>query len=363
MKTDLRSCCAFIASRGTAGRIENDGMSFEDFKTAELMDDVVVRCYTDLLTACDHEFDITGKDLLMTYLFAYYDFATTGGDGKESGDGDSDNSNDDLGDLGDRLKVVSLDILRRLHACAPTDIDRVFRDALTERLVEYQTLYVPWKARDKLQVLRQMTQNYWEYELIYRLNDGHFTPEERDAFVRKKNERQRFLLKRMETMDNLEYFYGYVPVVMDDTVVKNIHATLKRAYWDDLKQNMRQDFDKLVGVLRELKANISALIPVSKSILRQHFDEGLDLEFIGQLHANGAIDTGFWTRKCEFLASVLKDIDSPAHDEDHDSLLQTLMDNVRGTNDDGEKFEACVDYLAIVMERVSEIAAFKDAFR
>jgi hypothetical protein len=325
--------------------LENKQFDLENFKTQFLLNKQVISSYQDIINKCEKEgnviITIKSRDLLMTYLFAFFEFA-------------------------DIMKDISKEIIYSIR-----DIDKYkeptsslykikFID-LSKKICKYEIAYIEWKKEDVKLLLQEMTQLYWEFELIFKLNEQNFTQIEKDSFIRKKDRKQRTLLKRMMEIDELDYFYSYVPVVLDQDIVKSVHMTLKKAFWDDIKENF-PNIDKLLKVFDEMKKNINFLVPKTPEILI-NLDEVFDIEYIKQLHDLNSTDEQYWFRKCEYLKNLLNEIDSEALEDIHNKYWSSFANNINDNNVEiKDKYNLCIDFFEYFMERTNELIEIKQKY-
>ena len=317
--------------------LENGEISLELFKTQVLLNHDVVSNYETLLQIINENLGIsqtlriTAKDILSAYLFVFFDFSL-------------------------ELKDVSRRVLEELHN---PDVCLV---SLAKSVKDYENKYLEWKDKDFKYTLKGLTELYWEFELVLELNRNKIPQVEFEDLETKTRDKQGKILKQLRSMDNLEYFYNYVPVVMDEDFVVQIHETLKKAYWDNVKEQL-PNIEEVLKIIIEIKSILVEITPRSlEKELLENFDETFDVEYIKQLHEQGVADNDFWYRKCEYLYDVLCQLDSsaknqlvnaPTWEEFHKRYDEVEIEN---------KARECVDMLAFFMERFTELAELKRDF-
>lgn len=332
------TCFPTIIKDNLLQRLSSNEIDFDVFKERILLDSNIIRTYAQVLHQCqsgaDIKFQITSKDLLMTYLFAFYDFS-------------------------DEMKPVSNEVITYLHNCNKNDFQIKI---LAQKISKYQDLYIEWKKKDVMIVLQEMTQLFWEFELICELNKSTFTVEEMEHYISDKKCKQEILLNRMKEIDNLQYFYSYQPVVMSDDIVFIVHETLKRAYWDKIKSGL-PNIDGILEVLTDIRNKIMYLQPRNGSSMITHFDEVLDIDYIKQLHELGATTVDYWVQKCHHLKQFLEDLDSPVRVAQHNTIWQVAEHEIEKEVEHVSKLHLCIDFFAYITSRLHELEKLKKDFQ
>jgi hypothetical protein len=268
-------------------------IDFEDFKRrcllsaavisdAKLLMDTTINTVNPTVSIC-----LNARDLLAVYLFAFYDFD-------------------------DSLKKCSLEVIDHLHDYNIST--PLFWSQLLLLLKAYEATYLEWKPRDRISMLTDMCKMYWEYELVFKLNEPKMTLDERTHYATETSARQTKLLQMMHNIDDMRTFAAFeTPVVFKEVAVNKIKNTLKRAFWDliisDISQSPAQ-LTRLLSVFADIRSKLVSILKEGHDILEE-FDDVMDPSFISQLHTTPATsqDT-FWTSRCDFLISILTRLDS-----------------------------------------------------
>lgn len=328
----LPSCLTAVREYDVLKKLTNKEFSLEAFKSDFLMNKDVIKMYDEFLncipSTSKEGISLTSRDVLSAYLFAFFDF-------------------------GEELKVHSLELINIIHSHESTPHD------IFDTLKKYDEVYQAWKKNDVKELLQSLSQLYWEYELIYELNKLKFTDEEKEAFLKQKEPKQRQLLDRMKKIDNLEYFYSYQPVVFDEAAVQQVHEFLKATYWDKLKQEL-PDISGVLNVFKEVRGYLSALYNGAQNPLEQ-YDEAVDLNYMEQLHTLGATDMTYWLNKCSYLKHVLCDLDSAAMIEHHERFWEQVVQSIHA-EDPKKNGYVFIDFLSYVVERLTKLVQLKRDF-
>lgn len=304
--------------------------SLEKFKMSVLLNKDVLDQMHAILSECKTKFGLvttlSSRDVLSAFLFSYFGFAEV------------------LAPISDQV----VGSLRNLDT-----------DALSKILPIYETKYKAWKEHDVVEMLREMTEIFWELELVYQLNVDKFgSEEERLHYEHEKNTKQTKLLSHMKTIDDLHYFKGYQPLVLDQGIVDAIHQSLERAFWDDVKASL-PNIDRVIGLLQETREILVFLVPNVTSII-ERFDEIIDVPYINQLHELNATDALFWFNKCLYFNGLLIDLDSQAMEDQHKQQWKVFAQEIQSKNEMDKHF-LCIDYLAMFMKRMYELKQIKES--
>jgi hypothetical protein len=280
------------------------GIPLEELKSRFLLNTVLIKSVKDALLSLPQKTALSSRDVLAGYLFAYYRFT------------------DDQDMVG-----VAIELIDALHT-APTN-----PEMFMEALQKYEALYFPWKRKDSEQVLKSLTEMYWEFELAFALNTGHMNETEREVYMVDKNNKQQAILQRMMTMDGCRYFCSYVPVIFDGSAVGKIHETLKQAFWDAVEEDLSQTPPKLDAFLRvcsDLRDTVFSIV-VSKRCIIERFDDIIDIEYMRLMAERGQAGVDFWWARCDYLIELLCDLDSPVKSAEHQRWYQLVKQKQDGS--------------------------------
>lgn len=301
--------------------LRTNEIDFEAFKSEYLMKKDFVNQYALLLAESSKrgnvatQYKIGGRDVVVTYLFCFFNFA-------------------------DELKQVSSNLIEAWCQPGLARNDTQAWKLLDMCLTDYQVAYHHWKHHDKQILLKELTELYWEFELIHHLN-----PDLPVNDLLAKSEKQNAIIARMMKIDDLDYFYQYQPIVFSPDAVQYIHDTLKDAFWDSVKNDL-PDITTVLKIFDDIRSMLEYILPLDGRMANvlTNFDETIDIEYIKQLHAVGATDMDFWVRKCEYLTSVIIPLDSVDAERYYNERLQQLKTS--------PSFDGAVDFLAEYMEKM-----------
>lgn len=340
--TNYNNTVLCLRNRIPITRLRADMIDLEDFKRRCLLSAVVIsdaKLLMNASTLTDNTdgpvviLSLNARDFLAMYLFAFYDFETS-------------------------LKECSLNLVNHLH---DSDVTApYFWPQLLLLLKIYETAYLEWKPHDHASMLTDMCRMYWEYELVFKLNEHKMTPEERDYYAAETQLRQKKLLHMMRNIDDMRTFAAFeTPVVFEEAVVTKIKSTLRRAFWDliisDISQTPAQ-LTRLLSVFTDIRNKLVSILKEGHDMLEE-YDDIMDAAFISQLHTTSATsqDT-FWTRRCDFLISILTRLDS----------IHMVVVHYKWWNDlcaSREGHEKCVLCLAYFVDHLDGLVAIVDALR
>lgn len=272
---------------------------------------------------------LNGRDFLVIYLFAFFGFE-------------------------DALKDGATALVDHVH---DAHVDAAFLPTLSRLLAEHQTAYLEWKATDQASLLQDMCRLYWEYELVFKLNEQHMTPEERVLYVDETKKRQKRLVDAMKSIDDMRAFSAFTPpTVFEASVVAKIQSTLKRAFWDLVAEDIAEEppgIERLLSVFVDIREKLVMILGPGHRIL-DDFDDTMDPGFIAQLHTIAATGQAtFWTSRCDFLIDVLAQLDSPHMEAVHRKWWTDLHESREGH----AKCIYCLSYFVDHLEKLTDLVA------
>ena len=309
--------------------IRRGALDVEAFKRRYMLNKAIVEEARRMLDALGGV-NINARDLMAAYLFAYYGFE-------------------------DSLQECTLALLEQLH-----DGAGAFLPELRRRLLAYEEKYVAWKPQDRASLLHDMCRLYWEYELVFKLNEPHMTPEEKATYYEETTRRQTKLLKAMRGIDDMRMFAEFpAPVVFQEAVVEKIKTTLKKAFWNLIREDIAQrpaNITRLLSVFVDIRQNLVQIAGEGHRMLEE-FDDIMDPGFIAQIHtASGGSQEEFWTSRCGFLIDILARLDSPHMDGVHRTWWKELCESRSG-------YDKCVHCLAYFVDHLEGLVTLVQRVR
>jgi hypothetical protein len=278
-------------------------------------------------------FGLTGRDLLAGLAIACYGVAAALG-GAADGEGAA-------------AACVAVEAAARAWADAP--------DA-HELLGSYAAALAAWKTADREATLRGMAQMYWEYELAFRLEADGLGEDERAHYGALRDARQAELMRTMVGIDGGAFFRGFLPIAVSEDVAATVRATLERAFWARIKEDLTADppvYDSLLPVLEELRAGVCEIMPRVWAAKAAWFSDLFDVGFLRERLASGGGGLGmdFWGSRCAAAMETLIELDSAEAERGHRGWW--------AKRDGGDVSGGAVDVLAYALRRVEELRAMK----
>lgn len=239
---------------------------------------------------------LTGRDLLAGLAIALYGVCEALGDGD---------------DAAAREAARDVEGAARAWADAPE---------AAERLAAYAAALARWKAADRDVTLRRLAQMYWEYELAYRLEADGLSEAARAHYATLRDARQAELRATMNGIDGGAFFRGFLPIAVSEDVAAAVYATLERAFWARLREDLAADppsYASLLPVLEELRAGVCELMPRAWAARSAWFSDLFDGAFLAARVAAGGLARNFWASRCAAAMEALADLDSAEKESEH----------------------------------------------
>ncbi|KAK8529904.1 hypothetical protein V6N12_060668 [Hibiscus sabdariffa] len=142
-----------------------------------------------------------------------------------------------------------------------------------------------------------------------------------------------------------------------NSIKAKMREIMEKAFWDRIMESMQQDepdFDRVIGLVREVRDEICELAPRS---WREEITDAIDLEILSQVLKSGTLDIAYLGRILEFALITLQKLSAPANDDEikaaNQSLLKELSEicEVR-ENSDNSPACAMIKGLRFVLEQI-----------
>jgi len=284
---------------------------------------------------------LTGRDMLAGLAIALYGIVEALG----SGSGDGDGGGDEAG--------AAVEAAARAWIAAPEE---------PERLGAFAAALARWKVADRDETLRRLAQMYWEYELAFRLGADELSEAERAEYAALRDARQAELVSAMEGIDGGAFFRGFLPIAVSEEVAATVYATLTRAFWARIREDLAADppvYDSLLPVLEELRAGVCEIMPRAWAAKAAWFSDLFDEAFLRERvaaagsagGAGGGLGADFWASRCLAAMEMLIELDSVEKERAHREWWARFGE--------GGEMERAVEVLGYVLRRVEELREMK----
>lgn len=181
-----------------------------------------------------------------------------------------------------------------------------------------------WKKKDVIKVLLPFANSYYELnDTLALVTKNQQEPVTDDIKIWKSEiEKQKNkILKHVKNIDGddaVTFVKNYQPpkLIIDDKVYEQIERTMKKAYWDKLKEDIENDdFSMITPLLTDVRTMIFQLIP-NRQDIREEFNDKFDLELVEQMITHKAMDVKTVYSIALTLIEYLKTLQAPIDDRD-----------------------------------------------
>lgn len=181
-----------------------------------------------------------------------------------------------------------------------------------------------WKKKDVIKVLLPFANSYYELnDTLALVTKNQQEPVTDDIKIWKSEiEKQKNkILKHVKNIDGddaVTFVKNYQPpkLIIDDKVYEQIERTMKKAYWDKLKEDIENDdFSMITSLLTDVRTMIFQLIP-NRQDIREEFNDKFDLELVEQMITHKAMDVKTVYSIALTLIEYLKTLQAPIDDRD-----------------------------------------------
>lgn len=212
----------------------------------------------------------------------------------------------------------------------------------------YRHVFHVWKDQDRPEMLHTLCQMYWEYEINFQIYKDRLTPEEQTYYAEEKQKRQSECLEMMQRMDNLATFHQFTPVFVDSHTSDLLIQTLRRAFWDRLRDQLSAqppEWDGLFALFTEIRGHLHDLVHRHHPEWLDDYDDLFDIDFLRQRVLTESLPADFWMPRCLKLSEWLVALDSAAREPHHIAQRDTLTPSL----------PTFLDFLEAFMTRLLEI--------
>jgi len=315
------------AVRAMIGWVRESGVAWPEFARAMTRGELRAEWEGYASELAELGLGLTGRDMLAGLAIAFYGIAEAlGGGGDEAG--------------------AAVEAAARSWIAAPEE---------PERLGAFAAALARWKSADREETLRRLAQMYWEYELAFRLEADGLSEAEREHYAALRDARQAELISAMEGIDGGAFFRGFLPIAVSEEVAATVYATLTRAFWARIREDLAADppvYDSLLPVLEELRAGVCEIMPRAWAAKAEWFSDLFDGAFLRErVGACGGLGADFWASRCSAAMEMLIELDSAEKERAHQEWWARLGE--------GGGMESAVEVLGYVLRRVEELREMK----
>lgn len=297
-------------------------LTFADYiRTKDVVD--VSKKYIDSFNQYKKDFKLNSKILLTAYLISLFKEELLG---KE------------LHQMDQGVLEWSQEVVKRIDEIKQSS-DSKEVDKLWLLLNNYNVIFRQWKESDKSRMVESIIISYYNRcKHIEKINADAKLDEEQKKLCIEELEKQKIsVLSNIKFIDpefNVEYFKENYELVYDnmnkayDNMALQIGNTMKKAYFDMLKEEMKVDnYLPIAEVMVEISKRLLVIVPEKR---REKFAEKINAEVIVEL-----ISEKSWTSELqEYLKFVCESVfmlGAPCDDEENKKWLnevnQLMQDN------------------------------------
>jgi hypothetical protein len=181
-----------------------------------------------------------------------------------------------------------------------------------------------WKKKDVIKVLLPFANSYYELnDTLALVTQNQQEPVTDDIKIWKseiEKQKNKILqhVRRIDGDDAVSFVQNYQPpkLMIDDKVYEQIEKTMKKAYWDKLKEDIEnEDFSMITSLLIDVRDMIFQLIP-NRQDIREEFNGKCDLELVEQMITQKAMDVKTVYSIALMFIEYLKMLQAPIDDKD-----------------------------------------------
>jgi hypothetical protein len=231
----------------------------------------------------------------------------------------------------------------------------------------YIEYFKVWKERDAAILIRPSLQSYFfydesRYSLLSELDEldsDDETHNDKIKLIKEKVDDIEKLQKKIKTnikiiagKKGLEYLENReIPVFHDEKIFTDIDKTVRRAYWDVVKENLQnkeKQKEQLIYLLKDLK---ELLIVIDKK-KKKELDELIDIKFLTNVLEKTELTYQVILPYIDYFISNIKKMQAPIDDEDTNIWEENLMNKIK-TNENIENI--LIYFFQIAFKKLEKI--------
>jgi hypothetical protein len=172
------------------------------------------------------------------------------------------------------------------------------------------------------------------------------------------------MVKKLKGDDGIKYFESLVPVFIDPTFTDEIKKTVRKAFWDSVESDLIQEkYDKLVGLLKEIKKYMMSCVPNRQDIHRE-IDLNINIELWAQMLEHNAYDYNDVVGLINYVYTTIIDWCPAVEKEDnikaHHKILNELDKVYKG---EVTMARVCCIFMKDCLEKLENIILKSDEYR
>jgi hypothetical protein len=188
----------------------------------------------------------------------------------------------------------------------------------------YIQFFKIWQERDSLLMARPAINSWLNHDIMIEnmkkniKDDKNLTEEQkliiksRIQDLRRVQSKLRQNIKIISGMKGLEFLDNKeMPYFKDEEIFQSVEKTVRRAFWDVVAQNLKDEkYDQMIILLTDIKEIILDLAPTKK----QELDNVLDKELLTQMIENGLLNNKAIDQYINYIIKHIETLQQPSED-------------------------------------------------
>jgi hypothetical protein len=172
------------------------------------------------------------------------------------------------------------------------------------------------------------------------------------------------MVKKLNGNDGIKYFESLVPVFIDPSFTNEIKETVYKAFWDSVESDLTEEkYDKLVGLLREIKKYLMSCVP-NRPDIHHEINSNINIELWRQMLEHNVYDYNDVVGLINYIYSKIIDW-CPAVEKENNIKIcdQILTDFERVYNGDITMARFCCIFLKDCLQKLEDIILKSDEYK
>ncbi len=229
---------------------------------------------------------------------------------------------------------------------------------IKNQIIEFNKQFTEWKKQDYEKQLIYYSDSYYELEQIKKIGNHQIYNNE----INKIQDKLKKNIINLNKQNGLTFLKEYEQTFLNKKKIEKIHIkqtltyTMKKAFWDTLKEELKKDPPNLTmipNILKDINHSLKSLVPNNEQY-KQNIDEYIDYEFLGNMINNNSFTYDSIFSLADFILNCLLELGIPEKDSEVKDL-QKWIDTTKKNPTQFKLYEFLPKLFNEIMDKIEEI--------
>lgn len=233
---------------------------------------------------------------------------------------------------------------------------------------KYIQLFDIWKENDKIKILNDLINIYFELESDKIKRYENIDDESNKQFVLSIEREQKNIIEKIKQIDGQEgmNYFNEIKTQINSYQVQikklytNIQDNLHDAYWNNIRTELSKNPPNNMVIL-DLLVELKEMLLSCNCNIKEDIDQKIDIDFIKDMISHNVIDNKYIYQMCMYIITYIEEFQSPSQDNDTMKWKESVMDKFKTGSINNEEFFPF--FFRGVFEKIQIILYEIDIFR